>query len=301
MSTATKPDDIRLELSYDGPALATGRMDVRLLAAAMASTAQLIDDSTHEMFGPDAEVRIEVGGDFRKGSFTYAIHALAVAGIDAEAIRRVLQDIGLISGATGATVIGVLKWLRGRKAKVKRTGESIELHAGRDVQVVNLHVAQLVYSPRVRSGIEGLVAPLSHDGIEEMRMGTGIASEPIVTIDRNERSAFIAPEPTPERVGENVGEALLQVVSPVLYASDRKWQFAYPGETAFFAPVLDTEFMKRFRRREIDFLFGDLVRVELKTTVTRTEAGTHRTEREILKVYEKIEPPKQIDLFSDEE
>lgn len=297
MNTSMTTDDIRLELSYDGPALATGRMDVRVLAAAMASTAQLIDDSTRELYGADAQVRIEVGGDFRKGSFTYAIYAMAVAGVDPTTIRQILEWIGL-TGAAATSVFGILRWLNGRKAKLKKIGDQVEIRAGGDIQIVNLQIAQLAFNYQVRTGIEGIVAPLENEGIDEMRISAAGAVVPKSVIKREERALFAAPEPAAEQLGLNEGDAVLQIVSPVFRVTNSKWQFAYPGEAAFFAPILDADFVKRIRRREEHFSFGDLVRVRLRTTVTRTESGSLRTEREILRVFEKIEPAEQSDMFS---
>ena len=86
-----------------------------------------------------------------------------------------------------------------------------------------------------------------------------------------------------------------------MYRAGNKWQFAYPGEAPFFAPVLDRDFLRRFQRREVVFGYGDLVRVRLRTTVSRTEVGTLSTTREVLEVLEVLPPAKQTDLFSESE
>ena len=79
-----------------------------------------------------------------------------------------------------------------------------------------------------------------------------------------------------------------------------KWQFAYPGEAPFFAPILDKTFLRRLQRREVVFSYGDLVRVRLRTIVSRTRAGSLSTAREIIEVFEILPPAKQTDLFSEE-
>jgi len=287
---------VRLVVGYDGPALATGRMDVRVLAGAMASVAQLVDDATRITYGMDAGIRVEVSGNFRRGSFSYQIIATVIAGLTPEQIRNVLEWLGLISTATGLTVVGVLKWLRGRKVEAKRDGDNVVLTAGNQTNVVNLQVAQLVLNHSVRMGFEGITQPFEQVGIDVLRTSEREGA-PTTEISKQERKSFIAPPPLAEALHDGESVAVLQVVSPVFRVGN-KWQFAYPGEAPFFAPILDKGFMFKFERREEGFLFGDLVRVRLRTVITRTEAGTLSTSREILEILEKIEPAKQTDLFS---
>lgn len=291
--------DVRLSVTYDGPELANGRMDVRLLASAMASVAELVDDATRVTYGTDADVRIEVSGDFRRGSFTYQIVATAIQGLDPSQIKEILTWLGLIAAPTGLTVIGVLKWLRGRKIDriEPESTNRAKIVVGNQSQVVNLQVAQLVVNYKVRSDIEGMTAPLERPGITELRTGEQEADAMVVR--RDERNSFAAPVPTAQKVHEGESVAVLQLVTPNLYKVGNKWQFAYPGESPFFAPVLDENFLGRFQRREVSFSYGDLVRVRLKTIVERTEIGTLTTHREILEILEIISPIKQGDLFTD--
>jgi hypothetical protein len=285
-----------LSVTYDGPALAAGRMDVRVLASAMASVAQLVEDSARLIYGNDADVRIEVSGDFRTGSFTYQNLATALSGLTTEQLRELLTWLGLIAAPTGLTVMGVLKWLAGKKpSRVTRDGDTAIIVSGNDNRVVNLHVAQLVLNHSVRTGIEGMTQPLAEAGIEVMKVGE-TATSTAVEITADERPAFLAPPPAAETLHDGEAIAVLQIVSPV-FRLGNKWQFSHPGEPSFYAPILDRAFLQRFKNREIALLFGDLVRVRMRTAVTRTEAGSLSTTREILEVLEVIPPPKQVDMF----
>jgi hypothetical protein len=258
-----------------------------------------VDDATRLTFGTDAELRIEVSGNFRRGSFSYQIITTAVAGLTPDQIKDILMWLGLISAPTGLTVIGVLRWLKGRKPEIRREGNDVRIVAGNQSNVVNLQVANLVMNYGIRSALEGVTQPLEQPGIEVVRTSEA-DSAPITEIGRDERRSFLAPVPAAESLHDGESVAVLQIVSPV-FRIGNKWQFAYPGEAPFFAPILHKEFLVRFQRREVAFLFGDLVRVRLRTIVTRTEAGTISTTREILEIQEIIPPPKQTDLFAESE
>jgi hypothetical protein len=298
MTAAPDLDGTRLNVSYDGPEVATGRMDLRLLANAMASVAQLVDDAARISYGTDAGIRIEVSGDFRRGSFSYQIVATALAELQAHQVKEILEYLGLITGFTGLTVVGVLKWLRGRKPdKVQKEGNQARISAGRQSQIVNLQVAQLVVNQSIRADFEGMTQPLERPGITVMRT-SGEAAEPPMEITRDEREAFLAPPPIAEQLDAGESRPILQLVSPN-FRIGNKWQFAYPGEAPFFAPILDKDFLIKLQRREVSFSFGDLIRVRLRTVVNRTDAGTLSTVREILEILDKLEPPKQWNLFTD--
>jgi hypothetical protein len=263
----------------------------------MASVAQLVEDSARLLYGSDTGIRIEVSGDFKRGSFTYQTISTAIAGVTADQVKEVLTWLGLLSAPTGLTVIGVLKWLRGRKIRrVVREGNDARITAGDDSTIVNLQVAQLVMNFSVRADLEGATQPLAEPGINVMRTGED-PENPAVEITDEDRESFLAPPPAAETLHDGESVAVLQLVAPV-FKIGNKWQFAYPGEPAFHAPILDKKFLVRLQKREIPFLFGDLVRVRLRTSVTRTEAGTLSTSREIIEVLEVIPPTQQDDLFT---
>lgn len=289
----------QLPVTYDGPALASGRMDIRILAGAMASVAQLVEDSARLVHGADTGIRIEVSGDFRSGSFTYQTISTAVSGITQEQLKEFLVWLGLLSTPTGLSVAGVLKWLNGRKIKrVTREGANdAKIVSGDGSVIVNMQIAQLVVNQTIREDFERITQPLAESGIVVMRTGEEVDS-PALEIIKEELPSFLAPPAAAETVHDGEAVAVLQLVSPS-FKIGHKWQFAYPGEGAFFAPILDAACLKKLQRRDVSFYFGDLVRVRLRTSVTRTENGALSTTREILEVLEKIEPPKQEDLFEE--
>ncbi len=288
--------DTRLSVSYDGPALATGRMDAKVLAGAMASVAQLVDDSARLIHGADTNVRIEVSGDFRRGSFTYQIIATALSDLTAVQVKEILVWLGLIATTSGGSLISVLRWLRGRRVrKVSREGNQATITAGNDSTIVQLQVAQLVMNYPIRTALEGMTQPLAEAGITTLRTGEDIQA-PDLEIQSPDREWFLAPAVETETLHSAETVAVLQIVSPV-FKIGNKWQFSYPGEPMFYALILDRQFLDQAKKREVSLRWGDLVRVRLRTSVARTQAGTLSTTREILEVIEIVPPPEQFNIF----
>jgi hypothetical protein len=73
LSTDGEGDTLEITVSYDGPELAGGRMDMRYLAPAMLATAKLFEHTAQEMYGSAAALKIDVQADFQRGSFTYHV------------------------------------------------------------------------------------------------------------------------------------------------------------------------------------------------------------------------------------
>ena len=165
----------------------------------MASVAKLVDDATRIVHGTDAALRVEVSGDFRRGSFTYQLSQTAVSQLTPDQIRQTLEWLGLIATVSGVSVVGVLKWLGGRKVEqVTRLGDEVQLTAGDQSQVVNFHVAQLVMNYGIRSDFEGVTKPLGDPGITVLR--TSEADHSAATeITQDELPAFVAPPPAAEK------------------------------------------------------------------------------------------------------
>ncbi|MDZ4123372.1 MAG: hypothetical protein U1E02_04220, partial [Hydrogenophaga sp.] len=89
-------------IKYDGPTLASHQMDVRELAPALIALSELLEHANKAAY-PDAnEVRVNVQGNFKGGSF----------GVDLIAVQTVAQQIvSLLNGddATAASnLLGIL-------------------------------------------------------------------------------------------------------------------------------------------------------------------------------------------------
>ena len=110
-------------ISFDGPGVQDGRIDVRDLAPALMSLGRMIDAANLAINGEKRPIKVEVRA-VAVGSF--AVHLDAVLSGwdlvksvidrgDVEEAKKLLEWIGLLGiPPVGATLFSLYRWLRGR-------------------------------------------------------------------------------------------------------------------------------------------------------------------------------------------
>jgi hypothetical protein len=102
---------------YDGTPVEKGAMDVRDLAPALLSIAELCQEVNSQVYGNDTAISVRVKADFKKGSFGVELEIVRTL---IEQVRSLLNStdtqsamavIGLIFGSSG--LIELLKLLKG--------------------------------------------------------------------------------------------------------------------------------------------------------------------------------------------
>jgi hypothetical protein len=311
LAAVSNEGDVRFWVTYDGPAVDAGRMDARDLAPAMYSVALLVEHAAGLTFGSTTGLKIDVGADFRRGSFTFEIITrpesvekvkaigtlLASTGLSVAGLKFLLEVLGVKLGADGG-VLGLLRWLRGRKVvetkPVDNDRVQIIVQDGGSI-TVNTTVYHLSRNPTVRRDIEGIVKPLERPGIEAMTAGE--PDRPAQTVRKDEVEYFRAPVPTGELLQDTVRDELLEVVGPS-FKEGNKWQFARPGDSSFHAAILDKSFLQRVRRQDELFGAGDVLKVRMRDVVTRAADGKLSAQREIVEVLDHQRPRlNQTSLF----
>ena len=168
-------DSIHFSIKYDGPALSTHQMDVRELAPALIALSSLLEEANRAIFNDTAEVRVNVHGNFKGGSFE--VDLVALQGIKDQIISifsgptstaaanlfAILGGIGLL-GSGG--LIGLVKWLKGRKpSSIRIEGDKtiFELKMSETLETfeVDLAAGRLYQSRVVRQALAKVVKPIS--------------------------------------------------------------------------------------------------------------------------------------------
>jgi hypothetical protein len=300
-SSLAGSDSVKVTVKYDGPAIEGGRMDARDLAPAMLATAKLYEHVGALMYGSTTGLKIEVQANFREGSFAYDIVTRV-----AELTQHLIQNVSVSDViATGTMLVAAVKSARGRKPKeivpVPATGppvpesppqSKIVFHDG-DVITVNFNVGQIFLNPTVREDVEGIVAPLKKEGIEDFDVQSPVGD---VHVQKNEVDYFSAPLADEQVLQDKIEEEIVEVLSPH-FKEGNKWQFSLAGEGVFWARILDIEFVRMVAARAIVFASGDALRVMMRVRVTRKPDGKFDRLREIIRVVGKEPGLGQGSLF----
>ena len=298
MSTAT------FRVVFDGPALANNAMDVRDLAPALMALAETLEEANRTLNGERAQVKVQVHGTFRTGSFgidldvsqAFVAHALDFLAND----RRIVASANLIAilGFTGGAVAGLvrlIRWLDNRKVKrieIKEEDGIATVYVDDAQLEVEAKAVELFRSYKVRQSLERAIKlPLDHEGVETVAF---VYEEQITEIiEKRERFLFGTPVNEEAQVNEQEFGATLQLVSVPL-REGYKWRVD-DGNGPFTAIVLDEGFVQRTQRSEEAFAAGDILVVRMRRR-QYLQGADLRTENEILEVIRHESAFRQIPL-----
>jgi hypothetical protein len=277
---------VHFSIKYDGPALADHQMDVRELAPALIALSNLLEEANKAAYPDSNEVRVQVKGNFKGGSFGVDFIALQtisqqivtmLTGPQASAaanLSGILQGIGLIGGGTYG-LIGLIKWLKGRKPiSITKHGdmEIFEIRTLEEIETfeVDLVTGRLYRSRVVRQSLAKVLKPLERDGIDVFATGINGVTQNVVTKD--ELPSFIESAQEADVVSDTTTEGALLQVESAVFKDGNKWRFN-DGATTFFAEITDRGFLERVESGSERFGKGDVLVVDLRRVQTITDNG----------------------------
>lgn len=291
---------VHFSIKYDGPALANHQMDVRELAPALIALSELLEQSNKAAFPDAAEVRVNVQGNFKGGSFgvdLIAVQNIAqqlvamFSGPEATAAANLLAILGGIGLLGHDGLIGVIKWLRGRKPSSirfegdKTVFEIIEAEAIETFET-DLVAGKLYQSRVVRQSLAKVIKPLERDGVDVFATGLGGETQAVVT--KADVAAFMSAASEADIVSDTTAEGVLLQIESAVFKDDNKWRF-HDGSSAFFAEITDQEFLGRVNAGEERFGKGDVLIVDLRRIQSVSDTGL-KLEYKVVKVREHKAP-----------
>lgn len=277
---------IHFSIKFDGPALTSHQMDVRELAPALIALSSLLEESNRVAFPDSDEVRVQIQGNFKGGSFGVDLVAqqnikdqivTMLTGPDATAVTNlfgILSGLGMIGGA-GLGLIGLIRWLRGRKPSVIRLdGDKtiFELQNFEQTEIfeVDLVAGKLYQSRVVRQTLAKVVKPLEREGVDIFACGQDGATVTVVT--KAEVPYFELAADSVDVVSDTVTESVLLQIESAVFKEGNKWRFT-DGASSFFAEIADDEFMARVESGDERFGKGDVLVVDLRRIQSVTDNG----------------------------
>lgn len=295
-------------IKYDGPALASHQMDVRELAPALMALAGMIEDANSAVFPGAEEVRVQVKGTFKSGSFgidLIAVQSMAkqlvsmFSGSEATAAANlfaILGGLGMATGAVGGGLIGLVRWLDGRRPTAIRTESDrvvfeVETTEVLESYTVDLVAAKLYQERTVRQSLAKVIKPLERDGVDYFAVID--ASETLVTVITSaEVAAFTSAAAQPDVVSDTTTERVLLQIESAVFRDGNKWRLSDGGQ-AFHAEITDPVFLERVNAGDARFGKGDMLVADVRQVQTVTDNGL-KADRYVVKVHDHrapLQPP----------
>jgi len=295
---------VHFTIKYDGPALENHQMDVRELAPALMALSNMLEEANKVAFPDSGSVKVHVQGNFKGGSF--GVNLIAIQGITDQIVAilsgphssafsnlmAILEAIGLIGGS-GYGLIGLLKWLRGRKPTSIQISDNqyifevIESNFS-ETFAVDFITGKLYQSRLVRKELALVVKPLERDGIHLFASGKdGKTSE---VIEKEDTPCFEFTE-SEEIISDIIMENILLQIESAAFKDQNKWRFN-DGTCSFFGEIADSEFIQEINNGIERFGKGDVLNVDLRRTQFISEKGL-KTDYSIVCVHEHRGPLQQ--------
>ena len=275
---------VHFSIKYDGPALVGHQMDVRELAPALIALSELLEQANKAAFPNAAEVRVNIQGNFKGGSFGVDLVAMQsvaqqlvsmFSGPEATAAANLFAILGGIGLLGSGGLIGVIKWLRGRKpTAIKFEGDKtvFELREAETVETfeVDLVAGKLYQSRIVRQSLAKVIKPLEREGVDVFACARDGVTQTVVT--KQDVNAFVMSASAADIVSDTLSEGVLLQIESAVFKDDNKWRFS-DGSTPFFAEIADQRFLARINSGDERFGKGDVLIVDLRRIQSISDSG----------------------------
>lgn len=292
-------------VSFDGPGVDDGRIDVRDLAPALLSLGRMIDAANLAVNGEKRPIKVEVRA-VAVGSFVVHLDAVLsgweyikslMDSKDAEEAKKLLEWLGLFGAAPGATLFALYRWLGGRSPErvVQLPDNQFRFELDGLSLVVPFEVMRLYRERAVNQAVGDLLKTLRADAIREIRFfaeGEPVG-EPTEVLTAEDRPSFTLAEPKPEIVTVSTNRMALSIRS-LAFQEGNKWRL-FDGQNVITATIADADFIARVDRNMVRFAKGDILLCEIETVQTQGPEGL-KTEHTVLHVIEHKPAPDQIPL-----
>jgi hypothetical protein len=297
-------------IAYDGRAIQDGSMDVRDLAPALMAVGQLFDAANRALNGSDApaitvnvkatnhgsfEINLEVIQTFLESAKTFLTGDWITAALN---LKELVFGGVFVGGGTVGGLIWLIRKLRGRAPeRIERLSDnSVRITVDGKSYDIPLQLLRLYQDVAVRKAYEELVTiPLQKDGIDEFKVLE--ARKVVASVEKNESIYFIAPEPEPVVVIEDIRRSAFSIVS-LAFKEDNKWRL-HDGNNQISAAIEDTDFLRKVDANLIRFAKGDVLVCEVKVRQVQTAQGL-KTDYTVMRVLEHRAAARQIDMFIEE-
>lgn len=301
--------------AFEGETFDGGEIDVRDLAPALLSLGEIIQTANRALNGNRAQASLRMKAT-NLGSFeallSVDISFLTSIGDMLDAITdnpdRVvaanqLLDLVLKAGGGGtATVVGllgVLKWLQGRKAEQiepQPNGTVIIVKDGGSA-VIDQRTLVLLNDIATREAVEDFGRKaLGVAGVSSIRLSE-VGAKPALILEKSDIASLKVPDPSvaDPLVQKVEREVLLRIVTSA-FREGYKWRFSDGGEKPFTAAMEDLDFINTVSRGKTPLSANDILRCLIREEQMLGAGGLSK-EVAVIRVLEHIPGPSQLKLI----
>lgn len=292
--------DEQFVITYDGPALTTNRMDVRLLAPALLGVADLLQAANRVVNPGGGQPGLHIEAS-RPGSF--AVELLLTD--PSSAVNRVVDlfsgrestaaanGFGILAAAMAATsfIVQLAPRKIRRREDVRPGWVRITFDDNTTVELQNEAVA-LAEDLSFRRGAHQMVAPLQMQGIETVVISR--QEKELVRVVREDLPGFEVPAAGDVLLSDQAREVALRLLN-VAFVPGNKWRVS-DGDSDLFVSMGDLQFLQRVETNQEAFSAGDLLRCELHTAQWQLQNGTIRNDHTVVRVLQHIQGPRTVPL-----
>lgn len=308
-------------IAYTGPALAEHMIDVRQLGPALLAVGDLCREA-NRVINKDRtqEVNVLVKANFQEACFDISFEFVQqlyqqVKGLiqdeDVATAKDILEWLGFLGVITGGSLLGFLKWKRGRKitnieqnsSGAGGTFYNISIEGDDNKFQLSAPVYNLFRDPQVRAAQRRIVAPLENEGFEQVEIREDEKVINTMTREEYEQGSYDIQEGEVEgalALEPQKFRAILTLISPV-FLEKNKWRFSLGRGQRISATIKDANFLIKVFKLGERFGVGDTLEVTLSMMQTLGKDGVYRTEYEIIEVHKINMGPQQLNFLSDDE
>jgi len=293
------------EITYKGPLVKDGSMDVRTLAPSLLSLGNLFETANAALNGDAASIQVNVHTTFETGSFIVSLDVVQSLYDKTAALfsgHDVKSATDLQAFIFGDQIVKGLLWLLKHFGGKPPSGTTINnqnfIFVSGDGNKVEVHpeTVALAANPNVRRAVSDVVQPIKRGSVEEIEIRE---HDKVLESVTGEDVKALGPAPDTQTAGEvltdEVSTAALQLTSPD-WEKKKKWVWRFTiGSDRLKALVADEVFRYKVHQGE-PFRENDVLIVELRTVTTLKPDGTLQIERIIQKVLDHRSAPEQMYL-----
>ena len=273
-----------LSVHYIGPLVDSGRIDVFVFSDSLRGLGRLTNRAGYLLYGPDANCRLELASGLRPGSVVAPFYL--ASGL-VEHVETILTSPGV---QALATLMGLLGWgivpaaqslykiFKNKRGRPLTEEDNFGKVLGRVENIEQLLLIKIYNDVEIQAALRAVLRPLRVEGIVEIQTRRNN-----VVIDSVTKQDLFAADQAESSAIQEIDERILNI-EKVALMPHLAWHLSDAGGP-FDAKIYDEELWERIAKGE-RFGFGDRLRVELRTTFSRDQAGRLTIERVIPRVLE---------------